>query len=90
MLLYVCHDLIELAECKSYIAVGTTIVNSDLSALGIMKRSARETYIGYETSLLIPLSGCKKEVFASVKHLGGILKIQDSAADGINVTVAST
>ena len=75
------YDLIKLCECKTYIAVCASVVDCDLSTLGVMDGCTWEGYVWNEASLLIPLFRCKKEVLTTIQYLGRILKIEDRSTD---------
>ena len=84
----VSHNILKLRERKPHIAVRTSVVDGDPSALRIVYGCAGEAHVGNKSPLLIPFLRCQKEILTSVFHNGRILEIQDRPSDGIHETVA--
>ena len=88
MLFDICHNVLQLRESKSHIAVRRAVINRNLSALGIMDGSAGEAYVRNESPFLIPFFRGQKEILAPVFYDGRIVDIADCPADGLYITVA--
>ena len=85
---YIVPDLLHGSESHAHVTVSAAVVNGDTTSRRVGQGGAGEAHIRHEAPFLVPFLRCQQIILAAVEYLRGLVYVEDSRADTVNVAVA--
>ena len=89
MLLNVINNLVNGAECHRNTGIGTAVVDCDSSRISVAESCAGEGNVLNVAYTFVILSGVEEIFSAAVLNYPGLVDIEDSCAEAVNIAVAA-
>ena len=83
------NNFLSVAECHAYAGISTAVVDSDSSCISVTESSAGEGYVLNIAYTFVILSGVEEVLAAAVLNNPGLVDIEDSGAEAVNIAVAA-